>query len=177
MSIGLTRTSLVKSEINRLISTTGVKYGAFNIEMIISKDEKLYFLDAGPRNGGNELPEFISDIARNDIVNATLLAAVGDYEKLKDITLPEFGNGYWGMRVIFSDKSGVFERVVYDDLAGKFLYHQCLFIKEGDSVSPFYISSNAIGLAFFHFNDEASRDEVLTDFSGKHIKVLVNGVK
>lgn len=31
---------------------SGVKNGAFNIEMVINKEGKLYFLDVGPRNGG-----------------------------------------------------------------------------------------------------------------------------
>ena len=57
------RKRIVRDEISKLISSTGNTSGAFNIEMIIDKNNRLFFLDAGPRIGGNMLPEYISMIS------------------------------------------------------------------------------------------------------------------
>lgn len=46
-------------EVSRLVKVSSVINGAFNIEKVITKDNKLFFLNAGPRNGGNMLPEFM----------------------------------------------------------------------------------------------------------------------
>ncbi len=173
LSISKDRLRLVKDEVSRLISSTGVQYGAFNIEMVISKDEKLYFLDAGPRNGGNELPEFISSIAESDLVETTLLSAMGEYEKIKDIRLDISENGYWGMIVLHSDKEGTFERVEYDELALKYLYRESYFKKRGEHIRSFEISRDAIGLAYFHFPNMEIRDAVINDVSFQHVKIVL----
>ena len=63
LDISPKRKEIVKKEISRLVFACGKVSGAFNIEMIINSDDELFFLDAGPRNGGNMLPEFISMIS------------------------------------------------------------------------------------------------------------------
>ena len=89
--------NIVKSEVSRLVEVSGVKNGAFNIEMVINKEGKLYFLDAGPRNGGNMLPEYISLISKSDIPRSTILTAMGDSDKISNCKLNGKDGGYWGL--------------------------------------------------------------------------------
>lgn len=173
LNISKNRVSLVKEEVSRLVKCSGVKYGAFNIEMIISSEEKLYFLDAGPRNGGNELPEFIGAIAGCDLVEATILSALGRYDELSALNLDGEENGFWGMVVLHSDKAGAFEKVIFDQKAARYLQRISYFKEPGDFVGPFKISRDAIGLAFFQFDSFSERNEIMNDFTGKHIKILM----
>lgn len=78
---------IVKNEVSRLVEVSGVENGAFNIEMVINREGKLYFLDAGPRNGGNMLPEYISSICGSDIPKNTILAAMGESNKICNVEL------------------------------------------------------------------------------------------
>ena len=174
LNVSARRVDLVRHEVQRLISSTGVRYGAFNIEMVITKGEKLYFLDAGPRNGGNELPEFIGMILEGNLVEATLKAALGDYEGLDNLTLDGNSNGYWGMMVLHADSEGIFRRIEYDELAKKYLLRESFFKQPGDHVGAFEISRDAIGLAFFKFPDAVIRDGLMNDFTGNHIKILMD---
>lgn len=164
---------MVKQEICRLISCSKIKYGAFNIEMIISKSNKLYFLDAGPRNGGNMLPEFISEICHNDLTMATICAAMGDYQALKNLELDGDEGGDWGLSVLHAKKSGVFREIYYTRDTKASLYKEHLFIEKGERVNRFNTSRDAIGLAFFHFSDRISRDQILNDFNNQYIKVIL----
>lgn len=174
LNISTERVDLVKKEVSRLVKCSKVVNGAFNIEMVITKSEKLYFLDAGPRNGGNELPEYISEICGANLVEATIYSAMGEFDKLKDLKFDGLSNGYWGMSVLHSSKPGTFNKIEYDEYAHKFLFRESFFKEKGDYVGAFEISRDAIGLAFFKFSDKQSRDEVLNDFVGSHTKILVD---
>ncbi len=165
--------NIVKSEVSRLVEVSGVKNGAFNIEMVINKEGKLYFLDAGPRNGGNMLPEYISLISKSDIPRSTILTAMGDSDKISNCKLNGKDGGYWGLYVIHSNQSGILKAVNYSEEAKECLLREHYFKQLGSMVQPFSNSRDAIGLAFFKFPNEKLQDEILRDFTGKHVKLEI----
>lgn len=167
------RIELVKNEVSRLVKCSHVLNGAFNIEMLINNKEQLYFIDAGPRNGGNMLPEYISMIANADIPKATILAAMNRIDELQGLNLDGAKGGYWGLYVIHSDREGILMGINYSVVARKSLLREYLFKNIGSTVKPFENSRDAIGLAFFRFDTREERDKVLRDFKGEHIKVLL----
>lgn len=144
------RINLVKQEVSKLVRTSGNMSGAFNIEMIIDKNDRLFFLDAGPRNGGNMLPEFISMISGKDIVSATIKNAMGDIEGL-DVELDGKSGGYWGLGVFHSNKKGSFEKMEYSPLAKKRLRREEIQKMGGDEIRPFERCNDLVGLGFFQF--------------------------
>ena len=167
------RVELVKQEISRLVRASKVRYGAFNMEMIISRENKLYFLDVGPRNGGNMLPEFIGGIMGQDLVAATINAAMGSYDGLRSLKLDGQTGGCWGLSVIHSHITGIFDSVVFSPEAQKCLKRVHYFKKSGDSVNAFSQARDAVGLAFFNFPNEETGNAILRDFEGKYIQVKV----
>lgn len=173
VSISKERIDIVKREVSRLVLASGVKNGAFNIEMIINKNDELYFLDAGPRNGGNMLPEYISMINQLDIPEATILTAMGEPERIGKCDLDGQEGGFWGLYVIHADREGIFDSVQYDSDSKRYLIRDYLFKKPGDMIRAFVNSRDAVGLAFFHFPTAEVRDNILKDFSGKNIRVLM----
>lgn len=173
LNIGEKRVKLVRREISRLVEASGVSYGAFNIEMIIDKSDRLYFLDAGPRNGGNQLPEFIGGIADEDMVKTTLLAAMGEYDAIKDVLLDGVSGGYWGLSVIHTDHLGIFKGIAYDTLARKYLLHDSYLMELGQKASTFRLSRDALALSFYKFPDRSIQDEILRDFKGEHVQAVV----
>lgn len=177
LNIGAERIELVKKEISRLVNCSRVKSGAFNIEMVISNQNRLYFLDVGPRNGGNMLPEFIGSIKQQDLAKATVCAAMGDYSMLQDLKLDGQEGGYWGLSVLHSSKAGIFNGVTYSEQAKSCLFREHYFIELGDTVGEFQMARDAIGLAFFHFPTRKLRDEILNDFEGRHIIINLKNKK
>lgn len=165
------RKRLVKDEVARLVRATGNTSGAFNIEMIIDKQNRLYFLDAGPRNGGNMLPEFISMIARKDIVEATIRTAMGDTANL-DVTLDGEEGGYWGLGVLHTSQSGFYNGVEYSNLAKESIIREEVQKKIGEQVRPFERCNDLVGLNFLHFKSQADMDEVMCN-SNDTMKVIL----
>lgn len=156
------RIAIVRNEVSRLVAATGNTSGAFNIEMIIDCHNRLFFLDAGPRNGGNMLPEFISMISNKDIVEATLRVAMGDFENL-DIELDGKTGGYWGLGVLHADVAGKFNGITYSSLAKKSLLRENIQKELGQEVRPFERCNDLVGLNFFHFSTKKEMDEVMCD--------------
>lgn len=165
------RKELVKKEVSRLVAVTGKTSGAFNIEMIIDKYDRLYFLDAGPRNGGNMLPEFISMIARKDIVEATIKTVMGDTDGL-DVSLDGEEGGYWGLGVLHTSQSGLFDGVEYSELAKEALVRENIQKEMGEHVRPFERCNDLVGLNFLHFKTKSDMDEVMYNTNGT-MKVLL----
>lgn len=169
------RKRLVKDEVSRLVRATGNTSGAFNIEMIIDKNDRLFFLDAGPRNGGNMLPEFISMIARKDIVEATIKTAMGDTADL-DILLDGDEGGFWGLGVLHTSESGLFNGVEYSSLAKQALIREEVQKNIGDQVRPFERCNDLVGLNFLHFKSQKDMDEVMCN-TNETMKVLLTSIK
>lgn len=165
------RKALVKKEVSRLIDATGKTSGAFNIEMIIDKHDRLFFLDAGPRNGGNMLPEFISMIARKDLVEATIKAAMGDTSSI-DVALDGQEGGYWGLGVLHTSQSGVFDGIEYSRLASQALVREEIQKRKGEQVRPFERCNDLVGLSFLHFKSKSEMDKVMSD-TNEAMRVLL----
>lgn len=171
LEVSESRKQLVRKEVSRLVKVTGNTSGAFNIEMIIDKHDRLFFLDAGPRNGGNMLPEFISMIARKDIVEATIKTAMGDTAGL-DIALDGEEGGYWGLGVLHSSESGLYNGVEYSELAKEALVREEVQKEMGEQVRPFERCNDLVGLNFLHFKTKADMDEVMCN-TNDTMKVLL----
>lgn len=159
------RKALVRREVARLVRESGVDCGAFNIEMVIDSDDRLFFLDAGPRNGGNMLPRFMSMISGKDIVSATVRSAMGDMHGV-DVALNGESGGFWGLGVLHSSRPGRFGGVRYSEDARSALVEEHIQKAVGDSVAAFERCSDLIGLSFFCFESKTIMNNVMLDMGG-----------
>lgn len=158
------RIEIVKEQVSRLVKATGCDCGAFNIEMIFDSHDRLFFLDAGPRNGGNRLPEFISAISKTDIIEATLRAAMG--ESVGDaVSFEDDKAGFWGLVVLHSTKAGEFACIEFSDLASDAIVWLDCEYEPGDRVRPFERCNDLLGLCLMHFHNKADMDEVMENLS------------
>lgn len=169
------REALVRSEVSRLVRSTGVRSGAFNIEMVIDAKDRLFFLDAGPRNGGNMLPEFISMASGRDLVAATVRAAMGDTSGL-DVSFDGRSGGFWGLGVLHSARAGRFAGVSYSPLAASRLVREELQVRPGGPVGPFERCTDLLGLSFFKFESKGESDAVMLDM-GSSMEIRLEGDK
>lgn len=160
-----TRIELVKKEVNKLVAASKMKHGAFNIEMIIDKNDELFFLDAGPRCGGNMLPDFISMIARQDLIKLAVQISMGEPPQNGSILPPEPNGTFWGLSVIHSDRHGIFSNLSYSKEAAKCLKEERLLINQGQKVHPFNTCNDLLGLSFFEFDSEEEMRSIMENYN------------
>ena len=162
---------LVRSEIERFVEATGIQVGAFNMEMVIDREGRLYFLDVGPRSGGNMLPEFIGRIGGIDIMGATIQASLGERIDRNSLWLDGRSGGQWGHIALHSLRGGAFQGVRYSKDVLPCLVREVLDVNSGDRVHPLRTGEDVLGLATLKFKTLSQRRRIMGDLDG-HIQVV-----
>ena len=144
------RVHLIHDELQKVIRLLGITMGAFNIEVMFSKDGDPYIIEMGPRNGGNMIPQLLEIITGVDLVEATVEAALGKVDELKvrcSIPLDSFFSTY----IIHSSKAGALKNIFFsEDIQGNII-DKILFIEANEKVEIFDNSNKAIGIIFLKY--------------------------
>lgn len=141
----------IHNEIQRLITSLGMKTGAYNIEVILDKNDNVYILELGARNGGSLIPQITQYATGVDMVEYTIKAALG--EDCSGIKMAE-PTGYWSNYMVHSKTSGKLKKVhIAEELKDNFVEYQTDY-KEGDEVTAFENAGHALGTMVFKYNSE-----------------------
>lgn len=142
----------IHNELQKLITSLGMKTGAYNIEVILDENDNVYILELGARNGGSLIPQITQYATGVDMVEYTIKAALG--EDCSGIRMTE-PTGYWSNYMVHSKKSGKLKQVhIADELKDNFVEYQTDY-KEGDEVTAFENAGHALGTMVFKYNSEA----------------------
>lgn len=166
--LGLHQLQAVKEEVQKLVSSLHLVFGEFNVEIIIGKDDKPYFLELAGRAGGNMIPDQLSDISGKDLVRANVVYALGESCDV-DFSGEEDGL-YYCTYMVHSHSAGIYKDLVIDDSQAKFLYRRVDYVQLGQQVDSFANSSSALGVLFFKF-DNLEQLETFTQNPGQYVQV------
>lgn len=156
------------AELQRLISTLDIKGGELNIEALIDKEDKVHFLEVGPRAGGNMIPIQLSDAFGVNLIEANVATAMGEKANLKPIEPKDCFMTY----VLHSHHDGIYESVKYSKEIEPYIYRKVHYKKTGDIVEAFDGAGKALGIVFMRFPDVELMNEVQSDID-KYIKVVL----
>ena len=149
----------IHNELQRLITELGMKTGAYNIEVILDKNENVYILELGARNGGSLIPQITQYATGIDMVEYTIKAALG--EDCSNLEMKE-ALGYWSNYMVHSTKSGKLINVeLSDEIKENFVEYQTDY-KKGDDVTAFENSGHALGTMVFKYK---SKEEMFDKIS------------
>jgi biotin carboxylase len=160
----------IHTEIQRLFDLLNLKTGAYNFDARIDKDENIYLMEIGPRNGGNFIPQVIKYATGVDMIEYTIKAAMG--EDCNDIKISE-PKGYWSYYAVHSLKSGILKEIkIKEEVKKNNIVESHMNYKIGDKVPAFVGANGSLGVLIMKFN---SMEEMLDmmDNSEKWIKVIV----
>lgn len=151
----------VDAELQRLITSLGMRTCAYNIEVILDKDDNVYILELGPRNGGSYIPQLINYATGVDLVDATLKAAMGD--EIPQLEMTETKN-IVSNYMIYSTKAGKFKCIEFNPTFEKknLLEVHCT-ASSGDDVHAYQNTSHSLGTILFK---ASSLDEMMRLTSG-----------
>lgn len=161
----------VDAELQRLISVLGMKTSAYNIEVIIDKDDDVYILELGPRNGGSYIPQLIKYATGVNLVDYTLRAALK--EDCSDLRMAPT-NGCYSNYMIYSTVSGRFKEIWFDEKFKKknLLDVYCTY-SVNDEVSAYKNTSHSLGTILFQADTVEEMKEI-TDNIEKYYRVIVD---
>lgn len=158
----------IHSEIQRALTLLNMKTQAYNFDARIDKDENVYLMEIGPRNGGNLIPQVTKYATGVDMVEYTIKAAMG--EDCTNLHMAE-PNGFWSNYMIHSQKPGILKELWIDeDFRKNNIVELEMLYNPGDKIEAFTGSNGTLGTMILKF---ASEEEMLEkmDHMGEYIKV------
>ena len=162
----------IHSELQRIVTALGIRFGELNIEIILDKDDNVHFLELGPRAGGNMIPIQLGDAFGIDLVKANVQAAMGekpDFLSHPVNALP----GCYMHYVLHSYIAGTFVGIAIDEQIAKNVYRQVIYKNPGDKVEVFDGAGKALGIIFLHFDTV----EEMEDFCEQHDRLIKNIIR
>lgn len=160
----------IDNELQRLISTLKMKTCAYNIEVILDKNDNIYILELGPRNGGSYIPQLIQYATGVDLVEYTIRGAIGeDCSALHMTDTKRVYSNY----MILSTISGKYKRI---DFEPQFRMNNLVDIyctaEEGQKVRAYRNTTDSLGTIIFKADTVQKMEEITKDMN-KYYKVVV----
>ncbi len=163
------RIEKLKIEIQRVVDILEIRFGGFNLEIMLDEHDRVFIIEMGPRNGGNMIPDLLYLITGVDLIGATVEAAMGNNNLVFDYVVKE---SYYATHNLHTSKNGFLKDVVFDEEIEKRIIKKVIYKKRGDLVQFFDGANKAIGIVFLKFD---SKEEMLytMDHICKYINVIV----
>lgn len=155
----------VNGELKKAIKESGFEMGAVNIEVRVTKENKIYIMEIGPRSGGNFTPQAIKYGTGFDMVSAILDSFVNKPIALPDT--PKLPSAYYALH---TDIDGTLKDIIIKEDIKPYIreFHQ--YKQPGDKVNSFQGANAALGIVLLQFNTVEEMDYYI-DNMDKYIEV------
>lgn len=158
-------------DLQRLITSLGMKSTAYNVEAIVDQNDKIYILELGARSGGSLIPQITECATGVNMVTYVIKAAMG--EDCSDLVMKP-SNGCWSNFMVHSKTSGRYSGIWFDDnFRQNNLVEFVTDISEGDDVHEFRDAQDAIGTLIVKY-DSVEQMFHMIEHIDDYVKVIVN---
>tara|TARA_B100001093_G_scaffold132296_1_gene124855 strand:- start:19131 stop:20330 length:1200 start_codon:yes stop_codon:yes gene_type:complete len=157
-------------ETQRLLKLLKIKHGALNFDYHYNTNGNFSFIELGPRNGGNLIPEVIREATGVDLIKYTVDCALGlDCSNLK----MKQTKGYYSSYILHALQDGIVKKIWYSNEIKQNIIKETIYIKPGDKVYKFNGSHQTLGMMIMKFE---TQKEMLIKMNnmGKYLKVLID---
>lgn len=160
----------VDDELQRLITALGMKTCAYNIEVILDKEDTPYILELGPRNGGSYIPQLIRYATGVDLIDYTIRGALGEPCEGLKMTCTK---GVWSNYMILSKQTGIFKELHFDETfkRNNLLDVYCT-ANIGDEVHAYQNTTHSLGTILFKAETVEEMIEITNNIE-KYYQVIV----
>lgn len=153
--------SKVYAELQRLISLLHMGSLAYNLEVRVDQEGKVWIMELAPRNGGNMIPQVIAHATGVDLVPYMVKAAMGDScEDLRQTPV----EGFWAYHCLYTTQDGLFDSVSYDESLKAHIIQEYLFVKPGEPVHAFHNGGQTFGISIFRFDSREQMETLMHNF-------------
>lgn len=160
----------IHAEIQRLLTLLGMRTCTYNFDIRIDSDYNVYLMEIAPRDGGNYIPQCIRYATGVDLVECSVLAAMG--EPIPDNISME-GKGFWAYFAVHSLHDGILERIDIDPQVLKNNIAENHILRQpGDEIRAFTGANTTLGILVMKF-DSLEQMLHMMDHSEEWIRVVL----
>ena len=159
----------VKDTLQILIDKLGIRFGAMNVELMVDKNNRVWPIDIGPRNGGNMIPDLLGMIFNVDVVELTVRAAMGEAINC------DIGEGvsFYATHNLHTDQNGRFDHIEFSQEIEKYIIKKNIYKNRGDEAEYFDNAAKALGIVFLRFSSKGEMKKILKDINCHIVPVIV----
>jgi biotin carboxylase len=158
---------VIYQELQRLFSLLHMKNGSFVYEARIGKDNKVYFLDISPRNGGDYMDRLADSAYGNDLMMASILAAVG---RSFHPSTQHISERYWAHYCLHSQVPGILSEIKMLPEEGHTIEEVYYHSEEGETINPLASSADFIGVVIMSFQTKEGMNRAI-QFPEKWLRI------
>lgn len=141
-----------------MVDKLSIKQGAMNVELVVDKNNKVWPIDIGPRNGGNMIPDLLGMIFDVDVVEMSVKSAMGE----KVSAEIKNGTSFYATHNLHSTKDGIFDSIEFSPEIQKHIVRKNIYKQKGDAAEYFDNASKALGIIFLKFTSQNEMKEMLS---------------
>lgn len=157
-------------DLQRLITSLGMKSTAYNVEAIVDENDDIYILELGARSGGSLIPQITQYATGVNMVTYVIKAAMG--EDCSDLQLAPC-RGCWSNYMVHANETGKYASIWFDENFRKNnLVEYVTDVKEGDEVHKFRDAQDAVGTLVIKY-DSPEQMFAMIEHMDDYVKVEV----
>ena len=161
----------LETDLQRLITSLGMKSTAYNVEAIYSTDGKVYILELGARSGGSLIPQVTALATGVDMVPYVIKAAMG--EDCSDLKMAPV-KGFWSNYMAHSNETGQFVGVEFDEeFKKKHLVDYVSETKIGDFVHKYRDAQDCVGEFSLKYDSQEQMVQTIENMDN-YVDIIVN---
>ena len=158
------------ADLQRLITSLGMKSNAYNVEAIYGEDGKVYILELGARSGGSLIPQVTALATGVDMVPYVIKAALG--EDCSDLKMAPV-KGYWSNYMAHANETGNYAGVEYDEaFKQNNLVDYVTDTKIGDRVHKYRDAQDCVGELMLKYESKEQMEEMIENMD-KYVQIKV----
>lgn len=146
------------ADIQRLITSLGMKSTAYNVEAFVGEDDKLYLIELGARAGGSLIPQLVNYVTGVNYVPYVIKAAVGD--DCSDLKMAE-ARGCWSNYMVHPNVTGKFVSIEFDKVLQDHIAHWAPDVKVGEHIHKFRGAQDCIGELILKYDNPEQMMEII----------------
>lgn len=157
------------SDIQRLITSLGMKSTAYNVEAIVGEDDKIYLIELGARAGGSLIPQLVEYVTGVNYVPYVIKAAVGD--DCSDLKMAE-AKGCWSNYMVHPNVTGKFVSIEFDKVLQGHIAHWAPDVKVGEAIHKFRGAQDCIGELILKYDTPEQMNDIIENMD-KYVHIIV----
>lgn len=160
----------LEADLQRLITSLGMKSTAYNVEAIYGTDGKVYILELGARSGGSLIPQITALATGVDMVPYVIKAALG--EDCSDLKMAPV-KGFWSNYMAHANETGKYSGIEYDEEFKKNnLVDFVTDIKVGNPVHKYRDAQDCVGELLLKYDGAEQMNEIIENMD-KYVTIKV----
>ena len=150
----------IKGEIQKIVTSIGIKAGAINVEFRVSSSGKIYFIEVNSRHSGNFIYAMMNKAYGISTEEIAVQIALGESLHIDGLKQ----SGFFAYALIYSEESGIFSDVSISEEVEKYIFKKIIFKKPGDQINKFTLLSDRVGLCLLQFPSYEELNRVTQNF-------------